>query len=224
MYEKSPYGFLEGNRMTFNEYIQKFVKNLLSFREKPDNPKKLSIMYTREFEKYSQYDIGRYTYGEPDIFSWNPKSTLKIGSFCSIAKDVKIMLLDGDHGINLTTTYPFEILWDEKLPRIRYPGNVTIGNDVWIGYGAVIMSNVTIGDGAVIGANSMVTKDIGPYEVHAGNPVTFIRKRFDDDTIQQLLELKWWNFDDEKIRQLLPLMLNKNVHVFISEARKMKDH
>ncbi len=87
-------------------------------------------------------------------------------------------------------------------------GNITIGNDVWIGYGAIILSGVCIGHGAVIGAGSVVTKDVGNYEIVAGNPARLIRKRFDDETITQLLALKWWDWPLEKIRTKKAMLCN----------------
>ena len=75
---------------------------------------------------------------------------------------------------------------------------MVIGNDVWIGLNTTILSGISIGDGAIIGAESLVTKNVGPYEIWGGNPAKFIKKRFDDDTIQKLLEIKWWDWEDRK--------------------------
>lgn len=174
--------------------------------------------------KYPQYDIGRHSYGNPVIRSWNEGSTLKMGAFCSIAKGVKIFL-GGEHRIDWVTTYPFSALWDCARDISGHPrtkGDVNIGNDVWIGADSLIMSGVTIGDGAVIGAGSVVTKNIDPYTIWAGNPATFIRNRFDEKIIEELLQLRWWNLDDYEIKQILPLMLNDDIKSFISEAKRKK--
>ena len=174
--------------------------------------------------KYPQYEIGRGTYGNLKVLTWNEGANLKIGSFCSIADGVRIFL-GGEHRLDWVTTYPFNILWDEAKLIPGHPktkGDVIIGNDVWIGFNAVILSGVTIGHGAVIGAGSVVSRNIEPYEIHAGNPARFVRKRFDDLIIRQLLELKWWDFDDDQIKKMLPLMLSDNIENFISYALKQK--
>lgn len=175
-------------------------------------------------DKYPQYEIGRHTYGDPTIHTWEEKATLKIGAFCSIAAGVQIFL-GGEHRVDWVTTYPFNTLWECGRHITGHPktkGDVIIGNDVWIGAEAVIMSGVKIGDGAVIGLRAVITKDIEPYAIYAGNPARLIRKRFDDTTIQQLLELGWWNFEDEEIEQMLPLMLSADIQSFIIEARRRK--
>lgn len=174
-------------------------------------------------KKYPQYEIGRHTYGNPEISTWKEGATLKIGAFCSIADGVKIFL-GGEHRIDWVTTYPFTALWEQGKHIAGHPktkGDVIIGNDVWLGAEAVIMSGVKIGDGAVVGARAVVTTDIAPYEIYAGNPARLVRKRFDTKTIRQLLELEWWNFDDSEIARMLPLMLNKNIDGFILEVKRM---
>jgi acetyltransferase-like isoleucine patch superfamily enzyme len=175
-------------------------------------------------EKYPQYAIGRGTYGDPDIIWQNDQATLRIGAFCSIAEGVTIFM-GGEHRVDWVTTYPFNYLWKCGMHITGHPktkGDVIIGNDVWIGLDAVIMSGVTVGDGAVIGARAVITKDVEPYAIYAGNPARLIRKRFDEPTIQQLLELEWWNCKDEEIERLIPLMLSGDVHTFIVEAGKIK--
>lgn len=175
--------------------------------------------------KYPQYEIGRSTYGDLNIFTWNEEATLKIGAFCSISAGVKIFL-GGEHRVDWATTYPFNVLWESGRHLTGHPqtkGDVIIGNDVWICTESVIMSGVKIGDGAVIGARAVVTKDIEPYGIYVGNPARLARKRFDEKTIQQLLELEWWNFKDEEIEQILPLMLNTDIQTFIFEAKRRKE-
>lgn len=172
-------------------------------------------------DKYPHYEIGRHTYGKPEIFSWKEGSMLKIGAFSSIAKGVKIFL-GGEHRVDWVTTYPFSQLWEKGRQAAGHPrtkGDVIIGNDVWIGNGAVILSGVRIGDGAVVGANALVTKDIEPYAIYGGNPARLLRKRFDEEIIHQLLEIQWWHFADEEIERLLPLMLNPDIQAFISAVR-----
>ena len=93
-----------------------------------------------------------------------------------------------------------------------------IGNDVWIGMNAMILSGVKIGDGAVVGAGSVVTKDVEPYAVVAGNPAREIRKRFDDQTISELLKANWWDWDIQKIRENVPYLLSNNVKKFLQNT------
>jgi len=159
-------------------------------------------------------EVGDYTYGSPKILHWGEEAKIKIGKFCSIADEV-VIFLGGNHRIDWITTYPFSALsieWPEASNIVGHPvtkGDVIIGNDVWIGYGATIMSGITIGDGAVIGARSVVTKNVAPYSIFAGNPAKEIKKRFDDKTIEKLLNLKWWDWSIEKIK--------KNVRVLCSD-------
>jgi len=162
--------------------------------------------------------------GYLDIRAWNEGATLKIGAFCSFGPGAKIFL-GGEHRVDWVTTYAFNFLWQSGRHLTGHPktkGDVIIGNDVWIGTEAMIMSGVKIGDGAVVGARSLVAQDIEPYAIYAGNPARLVRKRFDDATIQHLLELEWWNFSDEEIEQLLPLLLNTDIQAFIVEAKRRK--
>jgi len=171
-------------------------------------------------ERYPQYHIGKWTYGNPKIRGWGEGATLRIGAFCSIAEGVKIFL-GGEHRVEWVTTFPFSALW-ESAPRIKRQsktkGDVIIGNDVWLGADAVILSGVTIGDGSVAGARSVIANDIPPYTIVAGNPARVVRKRFDDHTIARLLRIKWWEWEDSKIEKALPLLLGANIQMFLEFA------
>ena len=130
--------------------------------------------------------------------------------FCSIACGAKFSFASGNHTMRSLSTYPFPIFFEEwglDAKNIRdawdNKGDIVIGNDVWIGYEAVILSGVTVGDGAVIGARAVVTKDVPPYTVVGGVPAKPIRKRFDDRTAETLRALRWWEWDEEKIRRNL---------------------
>ncbi|TXF88119.1 CatB-related O-acetyltransferase [Neolewinella aurantiaca] len=123
---------------------------------------------------------------------------LIIGKFCMIASDVTFIMSGANHLTEAVSTYPFAIFgdgWEKAMEDRNYPkkGDTVIGNDVWIGYNATIMSGVTIGDGAIIAANATVVKDVAPYTIVGGNPAREIKQRFDDETIEKLLELKWWD-------------------------------
>ena len=133
---------------------------------------------------------------------------LKIGKFCSIACGAKFMFTSGNHSMKSLSTYTFPIFFDEwELDAKNITdawdnkGDIVIGNDVWIGYEAVIMSGVKIGDGAIIGTRAVVTKDVPAYTIVGGVPAKPIRRRFDDETIEKLQKLRWWDWDREKIKQ-----------------------
>lgn len=133
---------------------------------------------------------------------------LIIGKFCSIACGAKFMLTSANHKMSSLSTYPFPIFYEEwglDVKDIRNAwdnkGDIIIGNDVWIGYEAVIMAGVTIGDGAIIGTRAVVTKDVPPYTIVGGVPAKPIRKRFDDATVERLIKLRWWDWEHEKIAQ-----------------------
>ena len=130
---------------------------------------------------------------------------LIIGKFCSIACGAKFLFNSANHTLNALSTFPFPIFaeeWDESMPVTDAwdnKGDIVIGNDVWIGYEAVIMAGVHIGDGAIIGTRAVVTKDVPPYTIVGGIPAKKIRSRFDDKTIELLQQLKWWDWDPVKI-------------------------
>lgn len=133
---------------------------------------------------------------------------LIIGKFCSIACGAKFLFTSANHKMSSLSTYPFPIFYEEwglDAKDIRNAwdnkGDIVIGNDVWIGYEAVIMSGVTIGDGAIIGTRAVVTKDVPPYTIVGGVPAKPIRKRFDDATVERLIKLRWWDWEHEKIAQ-----------------------
>ncbi len=156
--------------------------------------------------------IGEGTYGRPSIYFWDDQTKIKIGKYCSIATEVRV-ILGGEHRLDWVSTYPF-MEFQDKWPTSKgiqgHPsskGNIEIGNDVWIGHGATILSGVSIGDGAVIAAGSVVTKSVEPYSIVGGNPAKLIRVRFDNETVNELLNIKWWDFGQENIGRILPLLL-----------------
>jgi acetyltransferase-like isoleucine patch superfamily enzyme len=152
--------------------------------------------------------VGRFSYGKPKVWTFPSGAHLTIGSFCSIAEEVSI-LLGGNHRAAAATTFPLDALFDKDglPPSETSRGDVAIGNDVWIGYGATILSGVTIGDGAIIGARAVVSRDVAPYEIVAGNPARHIRYRFEAQFIRDLLALRWWDWPIEKIREQAPWLM-----------------
>jgi len=170
--------------------------------------------------------FGKYTYGKPQIFWANDNAKLVVGNFCSIAENVTIYL-GGNHRTDWVTTYPFGHINQNIFNNFNgygHPstkGDVIVGNDVWIGKNVTIMSGTTIGDGAVIANNSHVVKNIEPYSLVGGNPAKLIKYRFTPEQIDQLLEIKWWNWDDAKINNFSPLLCNPDIDEFIKSAKNM---
>ena len=144
---------------------------------------------------------------------------LVIGKFCSIACGVKFLFNSANHTQSSLSTYPFPIFYEEwGLDRGHVTqawdnkGDIVIGNDVWIGYQAVVLSGVKIGDGAIIGARAVVTKDVPPYTIVGGVPAGPIRKRFDDDTIRRLQAVRWWDWEPERIRRYIGALRAGRLH------------
>lgn len=157
--------------------------------------------------------VGDYTYyDDPDNVENFLKNVLYhfdfvgdkliIGKFCQIATGVRFVMNGGNHAMSGFSTYPFAAFgneWTNVPLDAKSRGDTVIGNDVWIGNSVTIMPGVHIGDGAIIGTDSVVTKNVEPYSIVGGNPATMIRKRFDDETIELLLKIKWWDWDFETI-------------------------
>ena len=200
--------------MTFQNRVKRFreriVKKLFSSSER--------ILYTKDLLG-DRYQIGEHTYGKPRVISWGEGASLTMGKYCSIGTNVFIFL-GSEHRVDWVSTYPFPFLWPAAKYIQGHPstkGDVVIGNDVWIAFGTTILSGVTIGDGAAIGACSVVTRNIPPYAVAAGNPAQVIRYRFDDETIQKLLEIKWWNWPDDKVAENVHLICSDSLDVLIKK-------
>jgi chloramphenicol O-acetyltransferase type B len=164
--------------------------------------------------------VGDFTYGRARCVLYHHTDLVDIGKFCSIGEDT-IIFGGGEHHLDWVTTYPLRAAFDDPLAyKDGHPyskGRTIIGNDVFIGMGSLILSGVTIGDGAVLGARSVVTKDVPPYCVAAGNPARIIRKRFTDDQIQALLEIKWWDWPKEKIIESTSLLCSISIDDFIEQ-------
>lgn len=174
--------------------------------------------------------IGEYTYyHDPEdaagfeknnvLYNW-PEfgDRLIIGKFCSIACGARFLFNSANHTLGSLANYTFPLFFEEwELDRANVAaawdnkGDIVIGNDVWIGYEAVIMAGVRIGDGAVIAARAVVTRDVPPYTIVGGVPAKTIRPRFDDRTAARLLELQWWNWPVEKIRANLPRIMQGEI-------------
>ena len=168
-----------------------------------------------------RHSVGQHTYGTPSVGDWGEGARLVVGSFCSIGGGVQI-LLGGNHRPDWVTTFPFNKRWEAASGYEGTPvskGDVRIGNDVWIGNGTLILSGVAIGDGAVVAAHAVVTRDVLPYEIVAGNPAKHVRFRFDEETIAALEEIAWWTWEDSRLLEAMPLLLSDNVKAFAEQYR-----
>lgn len=165
-----------------------------------------------EFTIYNDFERDPRDFERSNVLYHYPvnRDRLAVGKFCSIACGAKFLFNSANHALGALSTYPFPLFyeawgldkqdvasaWDNK-------GDIVVGNDVWIGYEAVILAGVTIGDGAVIAARAVVTRDVAPYTIVGGVPAKPIHRRFDEATVSALLELKWWDWPAERIAQNL---------------------
>lgn len=195
-------------------YIEKFLnkeQKMLFYKK---------IIYEEYHKKYLSpiVSVGDFTYGIPEVLEFKYDSTrVEIGKFCSIAKNVTI-ICGGLHRTDWVTTYPFNCFIRDYNNIKGHPvtkGNIIIGNDVWIGQGVTILSGVKIGDGAVIAANATVTKDVEPYTIVGGIPARFIKARFDEKVIKQLLKVRWWDWNYEKIYDAIPILQSNQIDKLI---------
>ena len=146
------------------------------------------------------------------------RERLIIGKFCSIACGTKFLFNCANHTLKSLSNYTFPLFYEEWgldkkdiTSAWDNKGDIVIGNDVWIGYEAVIMSGVHIGDGAIVAARAVVTKDVPPYTIVGGTPAREIRKRFAPEVIERLKALQWWDLSEEKIRQRLPHLMKGDI-------------
>lgn len=189
-------------------------------------------VYLNAVVKDPSIEIGDYTIyndfvSDPRQFEHNNvlyhypinRERLVIGKFCSIACGAKFLFNCANHTLKSLSTYTFPLFYEDwNLSKADVAsawdnkGDIVIGNDVWIGYEAVIMAGVHIGDGAVIGTRAVVTKDVPPYTIVGGVPAREIRKRFSPEVTKRLLALRWWNWPEEKIRKTLPHLMNGDLN------------
>lgn len=176
---------------------------------------------------YSYYDASNgESFEDQVLYHYEFIGTkLIIGKFCSIAPETRFIMDGGNHRMD-GSTFPFNIFgngWEAFTPSLAelpIKGDTIIGNDVWIGRGATIMPGVCIGDGAIISAEAVVVKDVEPYTIVGGNPAKEVRKRFSPETIQELLEIKWWDWDIELINQSIGVIVSGNMDML----RKMNPY
>lgn len=189
------------------------------------------IVYLNAVVKDPSIEVGDYTIyndfiSDPRQFERNNvlyhypinHERLIIGKFCSIACGVKFLFNCANHTLKSLSTYTFPLFYEDwELEKSNVAsawdnkGDIVIGNDVWIGFEAVILAGVKIGDGAIIGTRAVVTKDVPPYSIVGGIPAKVIRKRYSPDIIEQLLSLRWWDWTKDRIKRNLPFIMAGNI-------------
>jgi len=179
--------------------------------------------FLSENPDYAGHEIGAYSYGAPLLLGCDgsPETRVSIGRYCSFAHGVRI-LLRANHPTTSATTYPIGRVFAQEEERdfSTSRGPVRIGHDVWVGYEALILSGVSIGNGAVIGARAVVTRDVPPYGIVAGNPARLIRRRFDDAIIARLEATRWWDWPEERIRAHAQLLSHGAIERFLEVAER----
>ena len=200
------------------------LRHLLQRLKRGRNPHNETRLHLEKLARRWNFTIGAYSYGRPKVRFPESGRRLTIGRYCSIADRVEI-LLGGDHRLDWVSTYPFAAmsgLWPgAEAPEDYHAsrGDVTIGHDVWLGSGCMILSGITVGHGAVVAAHAVVTRDVPPYAVVAGNPARIVRRRFDEATSAALVETAWWDFPHATVMRWIPLLQSGRVEELIAAVR-----
>ncbi|MDD0842932.1 CatB-related O-acetyltransferase [Pseudomonas sp. Gutcm_11s] len=202
--------------------MKALLQRLQRALSKPPKPPKLHRAQEKFRTRYPSYQVGTGTYGMPEVHDWNEGSTLRIGAYCSIAGDVHIYL-GGHHRIDWVSSFPFPAFTEEAAHIADHGGtrgDVEIGSDVWLCSQSIILSGVKIGHGAVVAAGSVVSRDVAPYSVVAGNPARHVRWRFDEAQRDALLQIAWWDWPEHEVRQAIPMLCSSQIDDFITQARR----
>ena len=190
------------------------------------------VCFIRNTVDNPHISIGEYTYYDDPVDSENFERNvlyhfpfigdkLIIGKFCALARDLKFIMNGANHKMAGASTYPFQIFgggWEQVMPTLAelpYKGDTVIGNDVWIGYEALIMPGVQIGNGAIVAARSVVTADVPAYTIVGGNPAKPLKQRFSPEQIAALQALAWWDWPIETISQHLPLIVAADIDALL---------
>lgn len=186
------------------------------------------VCFIRNTTKNPNIVVGDYTYYDDPEHSEDFERNvlyhypfigdkLIIGKFCALAEGVRFIMNGANHKLSGFSPYPFSIFgngWEQVMPKpeeLPYKGDTVVGNDVWIGYRALILPGVRIGDGAIVAAGAVVTRDVPPYTVVGGNPASPIRPRFPEETVRALLDIAWWNWDADKITRNLAAIVSADL-------------
>lgn len=204
----------------------------------PDGSNWPHTIFLKNFIDHPNIQIGNYTYYNdfrlpvedvrkllvPYMHAGAPEKLI-IGKFVQIAHGVQFITSSANHQMDGFSTYPFAVFgepWSSSYnPEWPNKGDTIVGNDVWIGHEALIMPAVSIGDGVIIASRSVITKDIPPYTIVAGNPAKIIRKRFDEQTISKLLEIKWWDWPIEEITNNINSIVDSDINTLIHTYEKL---
>lgn len=207
----------------------------------PDGTVIRQVVYLNQVIDHPRIEIGDFSYYHnfeelddyagflaPYLFPLSPEK-LVIGKFVQIAHGVRFITSSANHNLSGFSTYPFNNFMmtskttrEDILAMFEIPGkkgDTVIGNDVWIGMDAIIMPGVTIGDGAVVSARSVVVKDVAPYTIVRGNPAQPLKKRFEDDVVESLLKIKWWNWPVEKIEENMDLITGSDSEALFQRCK-----
>ncbi|KID57374.1 chloramphenicol acetyltransferase [Pseudoalteromonas luteoviolacea] len=185
------------------------------------------VGFLKNFITSDNINVGDFTYYDdpegPENFEKNVLyhfdfigDKLNIGKYCAIATGVKFIMNGANHKMSGFSTYPFQIFghgWEKVMPKdgeLPFKGDTEIGNDVWIGYESTIMPGVKIGNGAIIASKSVVTQDVPPYSIVGGNPAKVIKMRFEQDVIDMLQDIAWWNWPVEKVTEHLDAIVGND--------------
>ncbi len=206
----------------------------------PSNPHPMAgfpqVCFIKNTVSNPQITIGDYTYyDDPENSEDFERNVLYlfpfvgdeliIGKFCAIAKGVRFIMNGANHYMGGFSTYPFNIFgagWERVTPILAdfsTKGNTVVGNDVWLGYEALVMPGIQIGDGAIVAARSVVASDVPPYTVVGGNPARPIRQRFPDEVVAELLAIRWWDWEAAKITRHLEAIVSADLDALRSAAR-----
>ena len=221
-----------------NDYA--LIRSFAMFKDgiKP-NPNKIypiqgydNEIYVKPTIKHKNVIVGDFTYiADKDFeshvthhYDFNDDK-LMIGKFCQIGKGVEFVMNGANHKMNCISTYPFFTLegWNAETPKkIEMPikGDTIVGNDVWIGEDVTVLPGVHIGDGAIIGKKAVVGSDVPPYSIAVGSPAKVVKKRFDDELITLLLDLKWWDRPIEEINDMIPLLTSNDIEMVKNELKR----
>lgn len=204
------------------------MKALLQRLRKGRNPLNETRIHLAKLVRAYGFSIGAYSYGRPKVRFPESGRRLTIGRYCSIADKVEI-LLGGNHRLDWASTYPFAAMRGH-FPEAEAPeeyhssrGDVVIGHDVWLGSGCMILSGVTVGHGAVVAARAVVSRDVPPYAIVAGNPARVIRTRFAPDQIEALVATAWWDRPQEEVSRLVPLLQSERIEDLLAALRRPEE-
>jgi len=189
--------------------ILKHYLKLILFKRKWKRTNRHNFTEAKNFFPIELVEVGNYSYGVLEVYSWGSKNEkLKIGSFVSIALGVKF-LLGGNHRFDTPFTFPLQSYFSNEGDDAISKGPIVIEDDVWIGMGSIFLSGIKVGRGAVVAAATVVTKDVPPYAIVAGNPMKIIKYRFNEKMISELLKIDFNKLSNEFIRENIQLLNTK---------------